>query len=66
MDPGWPGASQVFNSWNTAIKLAWLTPRPTRTYLVQQVLSVGQTSTKVNILSRYRNFFPWIEKISII
>ena len=56
------GASQVFNSWNTAIKLAWFVPRATRTYLVQQVLSTGQTSAKVDILSRYRNFFHGLRK----
>ena len=56
------GASHVFNSWNTAIKLAWFVPRATRTYLVQQVLSAGHTSAKVNILSRYRNFFHGLRK----
>ena len=32
-------------------------PRATRTYLVQQVLSAGLTTDKVDILARYRNFF---------
>ena len=51
------GATQVFNSWNTGIRLTWSVPRATRTYLVQQVLSAGLTSAKVDILARYRNFF---------
>ena len=51
------GASQVFNSRSTAIKLAWFVPRATRTYLVQQVPSSGHTSAKVNIMNRYRKFF---------
>ena len=51
------GATQVFNSWTTAVKLTWSVPRATRTYLVQQVLSAGLTSAKVDILARYRNFF---------
>ena len=56
------GASQLYNSWNTAIKLAWFVPRATRTYLVQHVLSAGHTSAKVNILTRYRNFFHGLRK----
>ena len=56
------GASQLYNSWKTAIKLAWFVPRATRTYLVQQVLSAGHTSAKVNILTRYRNFFHGLRK----
>ena len=47
------GANQVFNSWSIAVKLAWDVPRATRTYLMQQVLSVGFTSARVDILGRY-------------
>ena len=50
------GASQVFNSWNTAIKLAWDCPRDTRTYLTQQVLSCGLDSAKCDIWTRYAKF----------
>ena len=56
------GATQVYNSWSTAVKLTWSVPRATRTYLVQQVLSAGLTSAKVDILARYRNFFHSLRK----
>ena len=51
------GAKQVFNSWNTAVKLAWSCPRETRTYLVQQVLSCGLDTARCDILTRYAKFF---------
>ena len=50
-------ARQYFNSWTTAVKLAWHCPRGTRTYLVQQVLACGGISAKVDIMSRYSKFF---------
>lgn len=50
-------ASQVYKSWNTAVKLAWGLPLQTRTYFVQQVLSCGFVSAKVEILSRFAKFF---------
>ena len=50
-------AGQLFNAWNTAIKLTWGVPRGTRTYLVQQVLAPGMTSAKVDILARFGSFF---------
>lgn len=34
-DLGGDGASQVFNSWTTGVKLTWNVPRGTRSYLVQ-------------------------------
>ena len=51
------GACQVFNAWNTAVKLSWDCPRDTRTYLVQQVLSCDQTSATTDVLTRYGKFF---------
>ena len=42
-DLGGNRASQVFNSWTTAVKLSWSVPRATRTYLVQKVLASGLT-----------------------
>ena len=51
------GASQVFNSWNTAVKLAWSCPRETMTYLTQEVLYCGLDSARCDILSRYVKFF---------
>ena len=56
-DLGGEGASQVFNAWTTAVKLAWAVPRGTRSYLVQQVLVSGLTSARVDILARYGGFF---------
>ena len=55
-------AMQYFNSWTTAIKLAWDCPRGTRTYLVQQVLACGGSSAKVDIMSRYGKFFQGLRK----
>ena len=46
-------AIQVYNSWNTAVKLAWDCPRQTRTFLVQQVLSCGISSARTDILARF-------------
>ena len=51
------GAKQVFNTWNTAVKIVWGCPQWTRTYFVQQLLSCGYTSAKVDIMSRYVKFF---------
>ena len=50
------GASQVFNAWNTAVKLSWDCPRDTRTYLLQQVLSCGLDSARTDILVRFTKF----------
>ena len=51
------GACQVFNAWNTAVKLSWDCPRDTRTYLVQQVLSCDETTARTDLLARYGKFF---------
>ena len=56
-DLGGEGASQVFNAWNTAVKLTWAVPRATRTYLVQQCLAGDLTSARVDIMARYAGFF---------
>jgi hypothetical protein len=50
-------ATQVYNSWNTAVKLTWNCPRQTKTFLVQQVLSNGMFSARTDILARYVSFF---------
>ena len=49
-------ASQVFTAWDTAIKLTWSCPRWTRSFLLQQVLSCGDTSARTDILARYGKF----------
>ena len=50
-------ARQMYSSWNTMVKLVWYCPPWTRTFFVQQVLSCGHTSAKVDILTRYVKFF---------
>ena len=50
-------ATQYFNSWTTAVKLAWDCPRGTRTYLVKQVLACGTSSARTDIMARYSKFF---------
>ena len=50
-------ASQVYSSWDVAVKLTWGCPRGTKTFLLQQVLSCGMTSAHTDILGRYGNFF---------
>ena len=45
-------ARQYFNSWTTAVKLAWHCPRGTRAYLVQQVLACGGSIERVDIMAR--------------
>ena len=49
-------ALQVFNAWNTAVRLIWRVPRATRTFLLQNVLVPGLTSARSDILSRYAGF----------
>ena len=50
-------AKQVFTAWNTAVQMAWGCPIWTRTWMMQQLLCCGHTSARVDILSRYANFF---------
>ena len=50
-------AQQVYNSWGTAVKLAWSVPRATRSYMVEHVLCPDLTSVRVDILSKYVGFF---------
>ena len=50
-------AGQVYSAWNQSIKLIWGCPIWTRTYFVHHLLCCGHTSAKVDILSRYGNFF---------
>ena len=55
-DLGGDRASQVYTAWNTAVKLTWSCPRWTKTFLVQQVLSCGNSSAETDILARYGKF----------
>ena len=61
-DLGGEGASQVFNSWTTGVRLTWGVPRATRSYLVQKVLDSGLTSARVDILARFAGFFQSLRK----
>ena len=60
-DLGGVMAAQVFNSWDTAVRLAWDCPRQTRTYLVQRVLSCGLSSARTDILTRYEYFIALMQ-----
>ena len=50
-------ATQVFNTWNTCVKLAWNGPRQAHTYFVDHLLGCGFTSVKSDILAQYVGFF---------
>ena len=58
-DLGGEAAQKVYSSWDTAVKLLWGCPQWTRTYFLQKILYCGQTSARVEILSRYFNFFEF-------
>ena len=64
MGAGGEAADQYFNSWSTAVKLAWECPRGTRTYLLQQVLACGGSSAKLDIMARYTRFFQGLHRNS--
>ena len=49
-------AREVFNSWNTCVKLAWGVPRSTHRYFVDNLLSSGIPSLKSSLLSCYMKF----------
>ena len=49
--------NMICNSWRTGVKLAWGVDRGCRTYLVQQVLTPGMPSLRVNLLLRFKKFF---------
>ena len=50
-------ANQVYSAWNTTVKLAWGCSQQTRTYIMQQLLSCGYQSERVDILTRFAKFF---------
>ena len=49
-------ANKVYRCWNTALKLAWRVPRNTFTFLVDKVLSMGTSSIRDSLFSRYQLF----------
>ena len=48
--------AQYFNAWTTCVKLTWQVPRATHTYFVEQLLSCGQSSVRMDTLARYSRF----------
>ena len=56
-DLGSVEAQKVYSSWTTCLKLAWNTPRQTRSYLVQEILAPDIVPLKVELLLRQRKFF---------
>ena len=55
-DLGCDMAAQYYNAWNTCVKLAWQVPRATRTYIVDHLLSCGQSNARMDILGRFAKF----------
>ena len=49
-------AEQLFKSWNTCLKLLYMVPRNTFTYLVEGFLAGDQTTFRNQILSFTENF----------
>ena len=49
-------ANKVYKCWNTVLKLAWRVPRNTFTFLVDTVLSMGTSSIRDSLFSRYQLF----------
>ena len=49
-------ATEVFNSWNTCVKLAWGLPRSTHRYFVDNLLSGGLPSMKNSTISCFLKF----------
>ena len=56
------GASQVFRSWNTCVKLLWDIPRWSHNYLVEHVLSCGIPPVRQRVLGQYLGFFQKLTK----
>ena len=50
-------AEQLFKSWNTFVKLLYMVPRNTFTYLVEGFLAGDQTTFRNQILSRYPDLY---------
>ena len=50
-------AEQYFKSWNTCIKLIYDVPRSTFTYLTKGYFAKDFVSLRIQVISRYSNFF---------
>ena len=60
-DLGGDKAKQLYTAWSTSVKLAWGLPQQTRTYFLQQLLSCGFSSAKVDILTCFVKFFQGLK-----
>ena len=47
----------ICSAWRTGVKLAWGVHRGCRSYILQQVLTPGIPSLRVNLLMRFHTFF---------
>ena len=52
-----PGAGQVFRSWNTCVKLAWVVPRCSHNYFLEHILAQGVPPVRRKVLGQYLGFF---------
>ena len=50
-------SGQHFKCWNTCVKLVYGLPRNTCSYLVEGILSAGQTPLRNQVVSRYPGFY---------
>ena len=51
-----PAANQLYRAWQISVRDAWGVPRPTRTYILDHLLSVPFPHVKQLILRRYIKF----------
>ena len=56
-DLGGNKAKQVYTAWSTSVKLVLGLPQHTRTYFLQQMLCCGYSSARMDVLTRFVNFF---------
>ena len=55
-------ANQVYNSWNTCVKLVWSLPRATHNYFVEHLLAKDFRSARQQILSQYIGFLKRLRR----
>ena len=57
----WPlfeeSAGKYFRCWNRCVKMCWSVPESTHTLFIDNLLGAGFTSLRINVISRYVNFF---------
>ena len=55
-------ANKYYNSYSTAIKIAWKVPRGCRTYFIHNLLASENIPVKFRIMSRYVKFFQQLRQ----